>query len=346
MPWWESIRFEVSYAWLWALATPAVLWMARRYRIDRSHRAQHLLIHLIAMALIISVIKTVFDAAMMPPASAFHEFSWQRLFRSIEYTFDTGTLIYLVIILIEHTFVYYRRYQQGLMNASKLQTQLAQAQLQALKMRLHPHFLFNTLHTISALVHEDPELAERTIARLSELLRLFLANSAIHEVPLNEELRMIELYLEIEQTRFEDRLRVHYDVPDELREAMVPNLVLQPLVENAIRHGVGKKSETARISISAERHLGTLVLRVTDNGVGLNGSVRNPGQPGMGLGITRGRLESLYGVTQSLVLSDLKTGGVEAKITMPLRMQTEDAALASASPEQEEENAALQSTDH
>src|SRR6185312_14190405 len=174
--------------------------------------------------------------------------------RSIEQNFDTGTLLYSVIILVEHAIVYYRRYQQGLVNAANLQTQLVQSQLQALKMQLHPHFLFNTLHSITALVHEDPDMAERTIARLSELLRLFLANSTIHEVPLSEEIRILDLYLEIERARFEDRLRVVYDVPPSLRDAMVPNLVLQPLVENSIRHGVGRRSEPGWINIGAERY--------------------------------------------------------------------------------------------
>jgi two-component system, LytTR family, sensor kinase len=338
MSWAESLRFEVSYAWLWAVCTPLILWLARRFRIERNHWARHLAIHVGVMTLLIAIVKTVFDAVTMPPTSAFHDFTWARWLRSIEYTFDTGTLLYWIIILVEHSLVYYRRYQQGLVNASHLQTQLVQAQLRALKMQLHPHFLFNTLHTITALVHEDPDLAERTIARLSELLRLFLANSTVHEVPLREELRILDLYLEIERTRFEDRLSVHFDVPPELRDAMVPNLVLQPLVENAIRHGVGRRSAPGWISVSAEKYGETLVLRVADNGGGLQhgaGGAKHPVQTGMGLAITRGRLESLYGEHQSLVLRDVATGGAEARITMPFRSHVEVS--------ENGENAALQS---
>jgi len=165
---------------------------------------------------------------------------------------------------------------------------------------------------------------------LGELLRLFLANSSIHEVPLSEELHILDLYLEIERARFEDRLQVHYDVPVSLREAMVPNLVLQPLVENAISHGLGRKSAPGRIAIAAERFGDTLVLRVTDNGAGLKeqGTTKNsPPHQGMGLTITRGRLESLYGSQQSLVLRNLPkeetSGGVEARITMPYRTSAE-----------------------
>jgi two-component system LytT family sensor kinase len=316
--WPDSLRYEVPYGWLWALCTPFVLWLARRFRIERNHWVRNLTIHVLVMTILIATIKTVYDATVMPPTSAFREFTWSRWIRSIEYTFDTGTLIYWVVILVEHSLVYYRRYQQSLVNASNLQAQLAQAQLRALKMQLHPHFLFNTLHTIAALVQEDPDLAERTIARLSELLRMFLANSTVHEVPLGEELRILDLYLEIERTRFEDRLSVHFDVPPELREAMVPNLILQPLVENSIRHGLGKRSAPGWIAVSAENYGETLVLRIVDNGVGLGGGSHS-NQTGLGLAITRDRLESLYGQRQSLALRDVLTGGTEARITLPFR---------------------------
>ena len=159
----------------------------------------------------------------------------------------------------------------------------------------------------------------------------------MHEVALAEELRILDLYLEIERTRFEDRLSVHFDVPPELREAMVPNLVLQPLVENSIRHGLGRRSMPGWISVSAEKYGDTLVLRVIDNGAGLEGAGKHSGQTGMGLAITRGRLESLYGERQSLVLRNVQTGGAEVRITLPYRRQTESS--------ENRENAALQSTD-
>ena len=191
-------------------------------------------------------------------------------------------------------------------------------------------------------------MAERTIARLSELLRLFLANSTIHEVPLAEELRILDLYLEIEQARFEDRLRVLIDVPLVLREAMVPSLVLQPLVENSIRHGVGQRLEPGWISIAAENYADTLVLRVTDNGAGFKKESRPAsgcdgasGRQGMGLRITRGRLESLYGQHQSLVLRNLPAGGVEVRITLPFRMQTQSTIQTTGG----ERSGELQSTD-
>jgi two-component sensor histidine kinase len=338
-PWsWPScLKSEITYAYLWALATPAILWWARHFRLERPHLMKHLLAHAGLLAVLVPAIKILYDLIVKPSSSAFIDFTWARLLRSVEMTFDTGTLIYGVVVGVEHALVYYRRYQSSLTSSSQLQTQLVQAQLQALKMQLHPHFLFNTLHSITALVHEDPEMAERTIARLSELLRQFLATSTIHEVPLSEELRVLELYLEIERARFEDRLHVSYDIPAELRDAMVPNLVLQPLVENSIRHGVGRRSDPGWIRVTAERLTDTLVLRVTDNGAGFSEEPSRPVQHGMGLGITRGRLESLYGQQQSLVVRNLPAGGVEARITMPFREQT----LSTGS----ETHAELQSTD-
>jgi len=328
MSWGDSFRLELTYAYLWGASTPLIVWFARRYRIERTSWPRSLAIHLVVMAILVPVIKIAFDLTAMSPMSPFRDFTWAKLLHSVESTYDTGTLLYAVVLLVEHATIYYQRYQSGLIKASQLQTQLIQAQLQALKMQLHPHFLFNTLHTITALVHEDPDMAEQTITRLGELLRLFLANSTIHEVPLHEELRILDLYLEIERARFEDRLRVHYDVPLALREATVPNLVLQPLVENSIRHGVGKRAGPGTISISAEVYGETLILRITDNGTGLDMNSHKPTHQGMGLSITRGRLESLYGPQQSLVLRNLPSGGAEARITMPFRIQAENSRIA------------------
>ena len=323
--WKECLIGEVTYAYLWALATPLILWWSRRFRLERPVWTRNLLAQVALLIVLAPTIKVAYDLIAEPEHSGFKPFSWSNLMRSVEMTFDTATLLFVVVIGVEHAFVYYRRYQSGLTNSAQLQTQLVQAQLQALKMRLHPHFLFNTLHSITALVHEDPDMAERTIARLSELLRMFLANSTIHEVPLSEELRILELYLEIERARFEDRLTVLYDVPEDLHNTMVPNLILQPLVENSIRHGLGRRLEPGWISIAVERLADSLVLRVTDNGAGFKeGPQRRSGDTGegMGLGITRGRLQSLYGQHQSLVVRNLPVGGVEARITIPFRNQT------------------------
>ena len=163
MPWADALRYELTYAWLWAACCPAVLWLANRYRIERDHRARHLLVHVAVMTVFAALTKALFELIASPPDSSFLHFTWQKLFRSVVYSSDTGVFLYWTIVLLEHTFVYYKRYRNGLLNAGRLQTELARAQLQALKMQLHPHFLFNTLHTISALVHEDPDRADRTL---------------------------------------------------------------------------------------------------------------------------------------------------------------------------------------
>jgi sensor histidine kinase YesM len=321
MSWADSLRFEITYAWLWAVCTPLITGVAGRLRYERGRWLPNISIHLALMTFVVAATRVTFDFITNPPQSMFHGFSLEKAFRSIESTFDTGALMYAVPVLIEHALLFQRRYREGQARAAALQTRLVEARLQALKMQLHPHFLFNALHTIAALVHEDPDLAERTIARLGELLRLFLATTAIHEVPLGEELRVLDLYLEIERARFEKRLQVRYDVADSLRRAMVPNLVLQPLVENAIRHGVGRMAEPGWIVVAAERRSDSLLLRVTDNGAGLGDSEKEDsiksGRRGTGLAITRGRLATLYGPKQSLVLRNLAEGGVEASITLP-----------------------------
>ena len=337
MSWADAIRYELIYAYAWAACSPLILWAASRFRFERRRWPRTLLVHFVLMTVVLVVTKTAFDLIGYMPTSPFRDFTWNKWFRSVLATFDSGPLMYAVVVLVQAAVIYYRDYRTGLIKASQLQTQLVHAQLQALRMQLHPHFLFNTLHTVTALMHEDPDRAERTIARLGELLRLFLASSTIHEVMLGEELRILDLYLEIERARFEERLQVSYDIPEHLRGAMVPSLVLQPLIENSIRHGVGKCAAPGTIKVKAERHADTLVLRVSDNGEGLKGDPLKPIHQGMGLAITRGRLESLYGPQQSLVLRNLPEGGVEARITLPFRSP--------AANNHEKENAELQSVD-
>ena len=186
-----------------------------------------------------------------------------------------------------------RRYSQATRESEQLQTELDQAQLQALKLQLQPHFLFNTLNTITALVHTDPHAAERMVSGLSELLRFSLGSAGEQEVPLERELEVLHHYLEIQQVRFQDRLTVSFDVAAGVERAYVPNLLLQPLVENAIKHGLGPRAAAGHITIRAAREGAVLVLEVLDDGVGESSDeVR---REGVGLGNSRARLRSLYG---------------------------------------------------
>jgi LytS/YehU family sensor histidine kinase len=187
-------------------------------------------------------------------------------------------------------------------------------------MQLHPHFLFNTLHSISTLVNEDPEAAEAMIARLSELLRLSLENTGAQEVPLSQELEFIERYLEIEQIRFEDRLRIHFNIDPQTLDALVPNLILQPLVENAIRHGISPRSSGGTVMVTAERDTNHVEIRIADDGVGLPTGWTMEKSLGTGLVVTRERVLGLYphGNGRFFVRPRIG-GGTEVEISLPLR---------------------------
>jgi two-component sensor histidine kinase len=184
-------------------------------------------------------------------------------------------------------------FERAALEREQLEARLARSQLQSLKLQLHPHFLFNTLNTITALIHTNPDAAERMISELSELLRISLNAASEQEVPLARELEVLGHYLEIQRIRFQDRLTVDFRIDEEARPALVPALVLQPLVENAIRHGIAPRASPGRIEVIAERNYEMLELTVNDNGVGED--PRRAHRDGVGLGNTRARLRSLYG---------------------------------------------------
>lgn len=201
----------------------------------------------------------------------------------------------------------------------RMEAKLAEAQLQSLRLQLHPHFLFNTLNTITALISSDPQAAERTVSELSELLRLTLRNAREQEVPLERELEMLQPYVAIQQIRFRDRLRVAVSVAPEVRRALVPYLVLQPLVENAIRHGIGPRASAGRVEVVARREDDTLHLVVADDGVGLAGGRGAPSREGVGLRNTRERLHHLYGSRHRFAAEGGEEGGFVVHIVLPLR---------------------------
>ncbi|MBZ4419547.1 sensor histidine kinase [Myxococcus sp. RHSTA-1-4] len=203
-------------------------------------------------------------------------------------------------------------------------SQLARAQLHALKAQLHPHFLFNTLHSISALVHRDPNGSERMIARLSDLLRSTLDAATREEVSLQEELRTVQLYLDIQGVRFADRLTVRQDIEPEALTAHVPHLVLQPLVENAIQHGIAPSSEPGTVTLAARRAGSELLLEVRDDGVGLSdtpAALSGGKGGGRGLWLTRERLAQLYGTDHRMELREASGGGTEVRLAIPFRTE-------------------------
>jgi LytS/YehU family sensor histidine kinase len=227
---------------------------------------------------------------------------------------------YFLIVALGYAINYYNRYQDGVVRASELEANLANAQLQALKMQLHPHFLFNTLNSISALLHKDLDAADRMIARLGDFLRLTLENSGTTKVTLTEELQFLQCYIEIERIRFQDRLTLNVDIDSRAKAAQIPNLILQPIVENAIRHGIAARPNAGMIDIRARCSDGKLTIEIRDNGPGLpdNGNPRKFHE-GLGLSNTRSRLQQLYGQNHKFELTNASGGGAMVVLEMPLQ---------------------------
>lgn len=319
------LRFGLLYWYLWAVLSPLIVRLGRRCPIERRNVLRSLAVHVPA-AMLFSIIHKmipVLGYCLFETIRGGHCQLPQRFLLSLfDSYFSNGIVIYWMILFAGHALDYYRKYRDGELRASRLQAQLAQAQLDALKMQLHPHFLFNTLHAISALVHKDPESADRMIARLSDLLRLTLENTEVHEVSLRREIEFLERYLEIEQTRFKDRLTVRMSVDPAVLDVAVPNLILQPLVENAIRHAIAPRSGPGLIEIVAVAEDTMLRLEVRDDGPGLPAELKE----GVGLGNTRARLSQLYGDRYRFDVTSRPGTGLVVKLMIPLRMFDETGA--------------------
>jgi sensor histidine kinase YesM len=232
-------------------------------------------------------------------------------------------MLYVATLMLFYALDYYRAFHARTLRASQLETEVARAQLDALRRQLQPHFLFNTLHAISALMSRDVQGARRMIAKLSDLLRLTLDESE-HEVPLAQELAFLEQYLDLQRLRFGDRLRIEQHVAAAALDCRVPRLVLQPIVENALHHGIERRAAAGRIVIDAARHAGVLELRVRDDGPGMGVLEGENVIEGVGLSNTRARLQHLYGSAASLTLADNPEGGVCVTVIVPAPEQSRD----------------------
>ncbi|HEY0319526.1 MAG TPA: histidine kinase [Pyrinomonadaceae bacterium] len=316
--WRNNFAAWLVCGYLWAMLTPLILYLSRRFPIKRQTWLRGALFHfassLVVAAFLLGLYVLAAKLAGLPVASQPLGTAFLALV-ILEYHFSL--LIYWAILGIDHALRYYRKYQERELQASQLEAKLAQAQLQVLKMQLHPHFLFNTLHAISTLMHRDVDAADRMIARLSDLLRLALDNEGVQEVTLKQELELLERYLEIEQTRFRDRLTVEMSIDPEVLDARVPNLILQPLVENAIQHGIAPRRGQGRIEIGARRTNGTLDIYVRDDGRGLVDGAQGAIKEGVGLSNTRARLSQLYGGRATFELSSAPEGGTLCSLAIP-----------------------------
>lgn len=303
--------------YVWGLLAPGIIWLTRRVPLERGHWARSASIHLTA-SVGVALLKWAINNFLRHQLLGFP----QNL--SLVYSFHQNLLTYWIVAGATQGYVFYSRYREGELRTAQLSAQLAQAQLQALRMQLHPHFLFNTLNAISTLVHKDPEVADQMIARLSDLLRLTLANTGVQEVPLAEELDFLQRYLDIERLRFADRLEVRMEIAPETLDARTPYLILQPLVENAIRHGIAPRAAPGRVEVRAERQDSMLVLEVRDDGPGLG--AKSKGKDGVGISSTRARLERLYGAAHRFELRNTPEGGFVVRLVFPFYPMMEDAS--------------------
>lgn len=317
--WQRALTTNLAFYYLWAILTPFVVWLGKRVPIEKKSWGKSLPVHIpmsIAFAVFQLVgVETLWSMMREEPQSLY------ETFRSIEFSFafnfHINLLTYWVILGFSYMLDSYRQVRDRELRASLLEAQLIKANLQALKMQLQPHFLFNTLNAISSLMHKNINDADRVVARLGDLLRYSLETGGVQEVTLTEELDFLRRYLEIEQIRFGERLSVRIDASGNALKAKVPNLILQPLVENAIRYGVGTRGKGGKVEIVARREEDMLILSVKDDGPGLSHKVNGGVAEGVGLQNTRARLEQLYGEQHEFELLNGTNRGLEVRLKIP-----------------------------
>jgi two-component system LytT family sensor kinase len=316
--WRQALSGALGDWYVFALLTvPAVL-LVRHFPIGRGHWAGSLSLHLLA--------SVVFSAGFIVLRAAVAQWQGFAAGRPVSYgevsrlllikTWHFNLLVYWVIVVLLHAVAFYRESQERARRALELEKNLTEARLMALQMQLNPHFLFNALNGIATLMHRDVDTADRMLMRLAELLRLTLEKTGTQETTLRNEIALLERYLEIERLRFGNRLEVKFDLPDETLGARVPTLLLQPLVENSIKHGLATRAQRGVIQVAARREGEMLTLEIADNGAGVQDKASTSGN-GVGLANARSRLEQLYGQRQSLELINRPEGGAVARVQVP-----------------------------
>lgn len=313
---WTWLTLSRSVDWYsCAIFTPLLFWLARRLPLGPGHWWPSLPIHLVVVALL-SWLKFAVQRLVLVSVFGYEAPSLERMLVG---GFIMENVAFWCVIGVIHAIEFHQRVREREVLTSRLSARLSSAQLEALSARLHPHFLFNTLQAISTLIHRDPAAADAMLRHLSNLLRRTLQRDPGHEVSLAAELSMLDEYLAIQQVRFGERLAVTRQIDPESGKGLVPHFVLQPLVENAIEHGIARRAGAGRVVIDARREGAQLVVRVIDDGVGLGPDAGT--REGTGLGATRQRLRELYGEKSALTLVPVPTGGVEARLVLPYHEQ-------------------------
>ncbi|HJR59267.1 MAG TPA: sensor histidine kinase [Vicinamibacterales bacterium] len=316
------VVLNCAYWYTWAAFTPTIVWLSQRFRFERTGLLRALAVHLPAVLLFSLLHIGAMQAAQWwLVTSDGGEFSWwPQAQRAALLNLDWEMMTYWAIVGLSHALLYYRESRDRELRASQLETRLVESQLKTLQQQLHPHFLFNTLNSISCLMHRDVAAADRTLVRLSDLLRLTLERLGEQEVTLEEELDFLRKYLDIERTRFADRLVVRFDVCADTLPALVPTLLLQPLVENAIKHGVARKTGAGHIDVTARRENDKLWIEIRDDGVGLSEDALTALHKGIGISTTRARLQHQFGADYRFEFHRLPQG-VAVIVAVPWRVK-------------------------
>lgn len=322
---WRIFSWSILTWLAWAPLTLVIVWLARRYSLIGDAWKSSLLVHVPAF-LLISAAHTAAATAITGAVQPFDDMGtspktfWAGFVSRLPGAFGSDLLIYAGVVGVCYALDYYRKYREREVAATRLEAQLAQAQLDALRMQLHPHFLFNTLNSIVGLVRDNKNnAAVNMLVGLSDLLRHTLDHSSRQQIELREELNFIKLYLSIQEMRFSDRLQIEFDIDPATTKAMVPNLILQPLTENALRHGIARRAERGVVGVSSSAVDGQLRLIVYDNGAGLPDDWQLNGSAGIGLANTVARLQQLYDDEHQFDIRNRAGGGVEVVMVMPLR---------------------------
>ena len=317
--WGKSFALQLPVAAAWTLFSPVILALGRRFPIIGKRWLRHVGLHLVVSLSFIFLIDILLSWLTPRVLGLADRDLLTRAARLFVIWIVSDGLLYWSILTVGLAVAHYRRLRERERTALELETQLAQADLHALKSQLQPHFLFNSLHTIGSLVRTgDRDSAVKVTADLGELLRRMLDGASQQEVPLRQELDFIKSYLDIEQMRFRDRLTVTFAVDEAVLDARVPHLVLQPLVENAIRHGIAPHAFAGHVEVTARRVGSTLELVVRDDGPGAGNG--DGSRPGIGLTNTRARLSRLYGNEFKLAVINLPQGGLESRVEIPFQL--------------------------
>lgn len=321
LTWWRALHWGLVVWWLWGALAAAIAWLGRRYPFTQRRWPGVLVLHAlgaIAVAFTHVTLATSWFWVVERPMP------WAELFRfRFILDFHWNILIYAAILGVVHALAFAGSLRDRQVRASRLEAQLANARLEALRMQLHPHFLFNTLQAIAALIHHDPDAADRMLVRLGDLLRLALDTAKARSHPLADEIAFTRKYLEIEAARFGDRLIVSYDIDARALDFDVPVMLLQPLVENAMRHAVARQSEPCKVVIRAQLRDGVMDVEVADSGQHAGDAPDRPG--GLGLRNTNARLRELYDDSVRVTLHRPAEGGCVARVLLPVRGRNDSA---------------------